>query len=66
MHTKYKPIVPNECQDNILYEKPAQSVINVVKAEKASRETFKKELNMEKGKVLVEMKIKFVDHLKVE
>ena len=59
MHSKYKAIVPIECQDDALYEKPPQSVIDAVKVEKASRATFKKELNMEKKKVaLVELKRK--------
>ena len=48
MHSKYKAIVPIECQDDALYEKPPQSVIDAVKVEKASRATFKKELNVEK------------------
>jgi hypothetical protein len=63
MHTKYKPIVPIECQDNAIYEKPPQSVINAVEAEKTRWATFNmKELKMEKKKVsMVEMKPKLDD-----
>ena len=51
LHTKYKPIVPIEFQNDIIYEEPPQNVIDAVKAEKKSRGKFKKDLNAEKKKV---------------
>ena len=37
LHTKYKPIVPIEFQNDIIYEEPPQNVIDAVKAEKKSQ-----------------------------
>ncbi len=40
LHTKYKPIVPIEFQDDVLFEELPPSVIDAVKAEKKRRGKF--------------------------
>ena len=44
LHFKYRPHVPIENQDNILYKKPDDQVMSLVKVEKSERSTFRAKL----------------------
>ena len=51
MNIKYRPVLPIEHQDDVLYEEPTPEVFAAVKEEKAKRGAFKKTLNAEKARV---------------
>ena len=48
MHKNYRPIVPPQYQDDVLYKEPPKLIIDVVKTEKHDRKKFKGELNEKK------------------
>ena len=50
MNKKYRPVLPIEHQDDVLYEEPTPEVFAAVKEEKAKRGTFKKTFERRKGK----------------
>ena len=49
-------IIPFECKDDLLYQKPTPEEMNAVKAEKKERKVFRDDINEKKAKLNAERK----------
>ena len=58
LYTKYfmSDIIPFECKDDLLYQKPTPEEMNAVKAEKKERKVFRDDINEKKAKLNAERK----------